>query len=64
MEGYRITVRELKARFEEMIDMVASGERVVITNDDGTPIAGIVGLTDLDKAEATLELLRRNEIEQ
>lgn len=49
------TLADVKARFSEMIELVESGERIVVTKR-GKPAAVLISADELDSIEETLDL--------
>lgn len=49
------TLADVKARFSEMIELVQSGERVIVTKR-GKPAAVLISVDELESIEETLDL--------
>lgn len=49
------TLADVKARFSEMIELVQSGERVIVTKR-GKPAAVLISADELESIEETLDL--------
>jgi prevent-host-death family protein len=51
------SLADVKARFSEIVDLVAEGQERVVVTRHGKPAAVLIGPDDLESLEETLEVL-------